>query len=99
MFSPNVVGTANGLSGGWGNLGGGATQLIMPLVYSLIHTNIGSTKFTAWRVAFFIPAVFQMLSAYAIFFLGQDMPDGNYVRLEKSGEKHKDNFSQVCLIF
>ncbi|KAK1425886.1 hypothetical protein QVD17_21248 [Tagetes erecta] len=95
MFSPNVVGTANGLSGGWGNLGGGATQLIMPLVYSLIHTNIGSTKFTAWRVAFFIPAFFQMLSAYAIFFLGQDMPDGNYVRLEKSGEKHKDSFSQV----
>ncbi|CAI9278280.1 unnamed protein product [Lactuca saligna] len=95
MFSPGVVGTANGLSGGWGNLGGGATQLIMPLVYSLIHSHIGSTKFTAWRIAFFIPAIFQTLSAFAIFFLGQDMPDGNYVRLEKSGEKHKDSFSQV----
>jgi nitrate/nitrite transporter NarK len=28
MFSPNVVGTANAFSGGWGNLGGGATQLV-----------------------------------------------------------------------
>lgn len=28
MFSPNVVGTANAFAGGWGNLGGGATQLV-----------------------------------------------------------------------
>ncbi|KAK9050927.1 hypothetical protein SSX86_027552 [Deinandra increscens subsp. villosa] len=95
MFSPTVVGTANGLSAGWGNLGGGVTQLVMPLVYSLIHNNIGSTEFTAWRIAFFFPALFQALSAYAVFFWGQDMPDGNYNTLEKSGEKHKDSFSQV----
>ncbi|KAL0297006.1 UNVERIFIED_CONTAM: High affinity nitrate transporter 2.5 [Sesamum radiatum] len=62
MFSARVVGTANGVAGGWGNLGGGATQLIMPLVFDLIH-HIGATKFTAWRIAFFIPALFQSLSA------------------------------------
>lgn len=95
LFAGRVVGTANGLSGGWGNLGGGATQLIMPLVFNLIHKGIGSTQFTAWRIAFFIPALFQTLSAYGIFFLGQDLPDGNYSQLHKSGEKHKDNFSQV----
>ncbi|KAL3501157.1 hypothetical protein ACH5RR_035606 [Cinchona calisaya] len=94
MFTARVVGTANGLSGGWGNLGGGATQLIMPLVFSVIR-DIGATKFTAWRIAFFIPALFQTLSAYAIFFLGQDLPDGNYSKLHKSGEKHKDNFPKV----
>ncbi|XP_075496149.1 high affinity nitrate transporter 2.5-like [Primulina tabacum] len=94
LFSSKVVGTANGVAGGWGNLGGGATQLIMPLVFDLIH-NIGSTKFTAWRIAFFIPALFQTLSAYGIFFLGQDLPDGNYSELHKSGDKHKDDFSQV----
>ncbi|KAL8251049.1 hypothetical protein R6Q59_034742 [Mikania micrantha] len=97
MFSPNVVGTANGLSGGWGNLGGGATQLIMPLVYSLIHTNIGSTKFTAWRIAFFIPALFQTLSAYGIFFLGQDLPDGNYVRLENPATNTKITFHKSSI--
>ena len=94
MFTARVVGTANGLAGGWGNLGGGATQLIMPLVFSVIR-DIGATKFTAWRIAFFIPALFQTLSAYAVFFLGQDMPDGNYSKLHKSGERHKDNFPQV----
>lgn len=94
LFAGKVVGTANGLAGGWGNLGGGATQLIMPLVFDLI-VKIGAVKFTAWRIAFFIPAFFQTLSAYTIFFLGQDLPDGNYAELQKSGEKHKDNFAAV----
>lgn len=94
LFSANVVGTANGVAGGWGNLGGGATQLIMPLVFDLIG-RLGATTFTAWRIAFFIPAFFQTLSAYGIFFLGQDLPDGNYAQLQKSGEKHKDNLAAV----
>ncbi|KAJ9169521.1 hypothetical protein P3X46_017706 [Hevea brasiliensis] len=83
MFSAPVVGTANGVAGGWGNLGGGATQLIMPL------------KFTAWGIAFFVPALFQMLSAFAVLIFGQDLPDGNFRRLQKSGDKAKDKFSNV----
>ncbi|XP_047958475.1 high affinity nitrate transporter 2.5 [Salvia hispanica] len=94
LFSPNVVGTANGVAGGWGNLGGGATQLIMPLVFDLIVL-AGAGKFTAWRVAFFIPGLLQMVSAYGIFFLGQDLPDGDYSQLQKSGEKHKDSFDKI----
>ncbi|XVE92374.1 hypothetical protein REPUB_Repub01dG0091900 [Reevesia pubescens] len=94
MFSAPVVGTANGVAGGWGNLGGGATQLIMPLVFSVIR-DIGAAKFTAWRIAFFIPALFQTLSAFAILIFGQDLPDGNYQRLQKSGDKQKDKFSRV----
>src|SRR5690349_2064216 len=34
MFAPNIIGTANAVSGGWGNLGGGVTNLVMPLVAS-----------------------------------------------------------------
>ncbi|PRQ51459.1 putative major facilitator superfamily [Rosa chinensis] len=86
---------ANGFAGGWGNFGGGATQLIMPLVFGFIQHNVGAAKFTAWRIAFQIPAVFQMLSAIAILLFGQDMPDGNIHRLEKSGDKPKDKFSNV----
>ncbi|KAG5520841.1 hypothetical protein RHGRI_033420 [Rhododendron griersonianum] len=89
-----TVGTANGVSGGWGNLGGGATQLIMPLVFDLIHTT-GAVKFTAWRIAFFIPALMQTFSAFAVFFLGQDLPDGNFAALKKSGAKEKDTFKDV----
>ena len=36
MFTSKIVGTANAFAAGWGNLGGGATQMIMPLVYNLI---------------------------------------------------------------
>lgn len=94
MFSAPVVGTANGVAGGWGNLGGGATQLIMPVVFGIIR-DIGAIKFTAWRIAFFIPALFQTLSAFAILIFGQDLPDGNFAALKKSGEKQKDEFSRV----
>ncbi|XP_010044590.2 high affinity nitrate transporter 2.5 isoform X2 [Eucalyptus grandis] len=94
MFSPNVVGCANGLAGGWGNLGGGATQLIMPYVFAIIR-DAGAIKFTAWRIAFFIPALFQTLTAFAVILFGQDMPDGNFKELEKEGDKPKDQFSKV----
>ncbi|KAI3433128.1 MFS domain-containing protein [Psidium guajava] len=94
MFSPNVVGTANGMAGGWGNLGGGATQLIMPFVFAIIR-DLGAIKFTAWRIAFFVPALFQTLSAFAVVLFGQDMPDGNFEELEKEGDKPKDEFSKV----
>ncbi|KAK7834323.1 high affinity nitrate transporter 2.5, partial [Quercus suber] len=83
-FSAPVVGTANGVACGWGNLGGGAAQLIIPIGFGVIH-DIGVVKFTAWRIAFFffLPALFQ------------DMPDGNFHGLKKSGEKARDKFSWV----
>ena len=64
MFSAPVVVTASGVAGGWGNLGGGAAQLIVPIVFGVIR-DIGVVKFTAWGIAFFIPALFQTLSAFA----------------------------------
>ena len=36
MFAPNVVGTANAASAGWGNAGGGVTQSVMPWVLAAL---------------------------------------------------------------
>ncbi|KAG0456577.1 hypothetical protein HPP92_024365 [Vanilla planifolia] len=94
MFSAARVGGANGLAAGWGNLGGGAIQLLMPLFFSLIH-RVGSASFTAWRIAFFIPALSQVLSAIAVLSLGQDLPDGDFWRLKQAGEKRDDGFGRV----
>lgn len=40
MFSGNVVGTANATSAGWGNLGGGVTQAVMPQIKRLMEATL-----------------------------------------------------------
>ena len=54
FFDKNVVGTANSLTAGFGNSGGGITYFIMPAVYeSLVKDNL--SPHTAWRVAYVVP--------------------------------------------
>jgi NNP family nitrate/nitrite transporter-like MFS transporter len=66
----------------------------MPVVFLMIQ-RMGATKFTAWRIAFFIPGLFQTLSAFAVLLFGQDLPDGDYWAMHKSGEKEKDKVGKV----
>ncbi|XP_057813376.2 high-affinity nitrate transporter 2.1 [Cryptomeria japonica] len=83
MFNTKIVGTANANAAEWGNMGGGATQLVMPLVSNLIHKSIGSTSFTAWRIAFFVPGLTLVLVGLIVLIFGQDLPNGNYAALHK----------------
>ncbi|PNH10816.1 High affinity nitrate transporter 2.5 [Tetrabaena socialis] len=84
MFNVRIVGTANAIAAGWGNMGGGATQFIMPLLYEGIkHTAPG---FQAWRWAFFIPGGIYILNAVSTLMWGIDHPSGkDYRDLKKEG--------------
>ncbi len=86
MFAPNCVGTANATTAGWGNLGGGVTQLAMPLVFTFFVGTIGLTAAAGWRASMFIAGVMCALTGIAYYFLTQDAPDGNFSELRAKGQ-------------
>lgn len=85
MFAPNIVGTANATTAGWGNMGGGVTQLVMPLLFAAVLTIVGQ-QVLAWRLAMIIPGVALLLTGIAYYKLTQDAPDGNFDELRAQGE-------------
>jgi len=85
MFAPNVVGTANATSAGWGNLGGGATQIGMPIIFSII-VSFGVSEAFGWRAAMVLAGVAIMLTGFAYFFFTTDAPDGSYKELRAQGK-------------
>ncbi len=96
MFAPNCVGTANATSAGWGNLGGGVTQIIMPLVFSGFVA-LGYANSASWRLAMVVAGAVCFLTGIAYYFFTTDLPDGNFKDLRESGdhaaiEKTKGSF-------
>ena len=84
MFAPNVVGTANATTAGWGNMGGGITQMVMPLVLAGVLM-FGVGEVFGWRVAMVIPGAALMLVGVAYYLFTQDCPQGNYRELRARG--------------
>ncbi|GAB2986863.1 MFS transporter [Mucilaginibacter puniceus] len=85
MFAPNIKGTANAVTGGWGNLGGGVTNIIMPLIFAAI-VGFGYTKAEAWRYAMIVPGLMMLGMAYLYSKYTKDTPNGNF---DEIGHKAK----------
>eukprot|EP00217_Crustomastix_stigmatica_P015184 CAMPEP_0183792002 /NCGR_PEP_ID=MMETSP0803_2-20130417/2247_1 /TAXON_ID=195967 /ORGANISM="Crustomastix stigmata, Strain CCMP3273" /LENGTH=540 /DNA_ID=CAMNT_0026036343 /DNA_START=32 /DNA_END=1654 /DNA_ORIENTATION=- len=84
MFTGKLVGLANATAGGWGNLGGGVTQFLIPAIFTGIKASVPT--FEAWRWTFFVPGAAHIVLGIGCLFFAQDMPDGQYAFLKKTGQ-------------
>ena len=82
MFAPTIVGTANATTAGWGNLGGGVTQMVMPLVFAGL-VGLGFTEAVSWRLAMLVAGLVCLVTGIAYYFLTQDTPEGNFEELSE----------------
>jgi MFS transporter, NNP family, nitrate/nitrite transporter len=86
MFCKEVVGTANALAAGWGNLGGGVTQLVMgSVLFPMFKAIYDGDAEKAWRMACVVPAVFVFFVGVMIYLISDDAPKGNYSEMKKHG--------------
>lgn len=88
MFAPKIKGTANAVTGGWGNLGGGVTNMVMPLIFAAI-VGFGYTKGEAWRYAMIIPGVMMLAIAFLYHRYTKDTPAGNFDEIGHSKAESK----------
>jgi len=74
MFAPNIVGTANATAAGWGNLGGGVTQIFMVVILFDPFVEAGMEADVAWRVAMLVPAIAFVIVAVSMKLFAWDTP-------------------------
>jgi NNP family nitrate/nitrite transporter-like MFS transporter len=92
MFTKEIVGTANALVGGWGNVGGGVTQIVMgtalfPLFRDVIYADDPENAAEkAWRTVCIVPAVVAFTTGVIVILTSEDCPEGNYKQLIKEGK-------------
>jgi NNP family nitrate/nitrite transporter-like MFS transporter len=86
MFSREIAGTANGLVGGWGNLGGAWTQLMMgTILFPAFERYFDGDSERSWRTICVIPASMAFCFGLVLPFISDDAPMGNYSQMKKSG--------------
>jgi NNP family nitrate/nitrite transporter-like MFS transporter len=83
MFSPQVLGSANATTAGWGNLGGGVTQFAMPLLMAAFLA-LGFETAAAWRVSMLVPAAALLIMSGVYLRFTQDTPRGAWRRTEST---------------
>jgi MFS transporter, NNP family, nitrate/nitrite transporter len=102
MFAPNVVGTANATVAGWGNMGGGVTLMVMPLICAAF-VGVGFLPAEAWRVSMIIPGAALLVMSFVYYYCTQDTPEGNFAEVRRNlsakkleKQKSKGNFWKAC---
>lgn len=101
MFAPHCVGTANATAAGWGNLGGGVTQMVMPLLFAFLVGQCGLTDAQGWRTAMVIAGAVCAVTGVAYYVFTQDTPEGNYRDLRAAGRmppvrSSRGTFREAC---
>jgi MFS transporter, NNP family, nitrate/nitrite transporter len=97
MFAPNVVGTANAVAGGWGNLGGGVTNLVMPLIAAALVGLGYIDKGNSWRIAMIIPGAILLIMAFIYYRYTKDTPRGNYKEIQWQAKAKKKGSFWIAL--
>ncbi|KAJ3117580.1 High-affinity nitrate transporter 2.1 [Nowakowskiella sp. JEL0407] len=78
LFSKKIVGTANAIAGGWGNMGAGATYLLMPQIFAMFKA-FGLENGVAWRVSLVVPVCLCLLVASLCWIFGDDKPPADFI--------------------
>jgi len=91
MFAPNIKGTANATAGGFGNTGGGATQIIMPLIAAALVGAGWVSQADSWRYAMIFPGVMLLVMAWLYWKYTKDTPSGNFDELPQTDKGKKEN--------
>jgi MFS transporter, NNP family, nitrate/nitrite transporter len=86
MFAPSVVGTANATTAGWGNLGGGVTQMVMPLIVVGL-VGLGLVEGQAWRYAMILPGALMLGMSVLYLRFTQDSPEGKEAKASTGKSK------------
>jgi NNP family nitrate/nitrite transporter-like MFS transporter len=92
MFASNIKGTANAVAGGWGNLGGGVTNMLMPVIFATI-VGFGYTKAEAWRYAMIVPGIMLLIMGFLYYRYTKDTPAGNYSEINRLKIASKTDWS------
>lgn len=88
FYDKNIVGTANSLTGGFGNSGGGITYFVMPAIFHSLVRNQGLTPHTAWRVSFVVPGILIVFVAILLVVLCPDTPTGKWSQRTQAAENN-----------
>ncbi|CAE8655973.1 unnamed protein product [Polarella glacialis] len=98
MFNSKIIGTVNGTAGGWGNLGGGLTQVLMPAIYALWRS-FGLSLSMSWRLSMFFPVSLYVVLVAWLWFCTQDTTTGKFEisMLGKTRRAGPSDYLRVCM--